>query len=139
MTTPVSSVGSTDPTAAASGSSAVSSSTSSLLDPTTFLTMLVDELKYQNPLNPTSSSDFMSQIAQLSQVEQLQTMSTASQMGEAANLIGKSVTANLGDKELTGTVTGITNTTNGPMVDVDGTSVSLSDIGTISSPSSSGS
>ena len=37
--------------------------TAGLLDPSTFLSLLVDELKYQNPLDPTSSSDFMSQIA----------------------------------------------------------------------------
>ena len=36
----------------------------------------------------------MSQIAQLSQVEQLQSVSSASQIDEAAGLIGKTVTAN---------------------------------------------
>ena len=68
--------------------------TAGLLDPSTFLSLLVDELKYQNPLDPTSSSDFMSQIAQLSQVEQLSSVSSASQMDEAAGLIGKTVSAN---------------------------------------------
>ena len=70
--------------------------TAGLLDPSTFLNLLVDELKYQNPLDPTSSSDFMSQIASLSQVEQLQSVSSASQMGEATGLIGKTVTADSG-------------------------------------------
>ena len=68
MTSPISPV-----TNQSQGSAAASSpGMAGLLDPTTFLSLLVDELKYQNPLDPTSSSDFMSQIAQLSQVEQLQ-------------------------------------------------------------------
>ncbi len=100
-----------------------------LLDPTTFLSLLVDELKYQNPLDPTSSSDFMSQIAQLSQVEQLQSVSSASQMGEAAGLIGKTVTANdESGTPISGVVTGVTNGTSGPLLDVGSTSVALSDV-----------
>jgi len=105
-----------------------------LLDPTTFLSLLVDELKYQNPLDPTSSSDFMSQIAQLSQVEQLQSVSSASQMGEAAGLIGKTVTANdPSGTPISGVVTGVTNGTSGPLLDVGNTSVALSDVEQIGS------
>ena len=123
------------------GSSAGASSTgmAGLLDPTTFLNLLVDELKYQNPLNPTSSSDFMSQIAQLSQVEQLQSVSSASQMGEAAGLIGKTVTANdQSGNAISGVVTGVTNGTSGPLLNVGNSTVSLADveqIGTSDPPS----
>ena len=113
------------------GSPAGASSTgmAGLLDPTTFLTLLVDELKYQNPLDPTSSSDFMSQIAQLSQVEQLQSVSSASQMGEAAGLIGRTVTAsNAAGGTISGVVTGVTNGTSGPLLNVGNDTVALSDI-----------
>jgi flagellar basal-body rod modification protein FlgD len=100
-----------------------------LLDPTTFLSLLVDELKYQNPLDPTSSSDFMSQIAQLSQVEQLQSVSSASQMGEAAGLIGQTVTANdATGSTISGVVTGVTNGSSGPLLGLGGTTVGLSDV-----------
>jgi flagellar basal-body rod modification protein FlgD len=103
--------------------------TAGLLDPSTFLSLLVDELKYQNPLDPTSSSDFMSQIAQLSQVEQLSSVSSASQMGEAAGLIGKTVTANDGSgSTLSGVVTGVTNGSSGPLLDVGNSTVALSDV-----------
>ncbi len=109
-----------------------------LLDPTTFLSLLVDELKYQNPLDPTSSSDFMSQIAQLSQVEQLQSVSSASQMGEAAGLIGKTVTANDGTgTTISGVVTGVTNGTAGPLLDVGSTTVAISDVEQIGAGGSS--
>ena len=128
MTTPISNVNNSDPTGGAgdtgqSGSAA--DGTAGLLDPNTFLTLLVDELKNQNPLDPTSASDFMGQIASLSQVEQLQSVSSASKMGEAAGLIGKTVTANNGNGTLTGTVTGVTNGSSGPLLDIGGTAVSL--------------
>jgi flagellar basal-body rod modification protein FlgD len=130
MTTPVSGVnGDNAGAGAGAGGTAQSSSaaggTAALLDPSTFLTLLVDELKYQNPLDPTSASDFMGQIASLSQVEQLQSVSTASQMGEAAGLIGKTVTANAGEGTLTGQVTGVTNGSSGPLLDVGGSTVNL--------------
>ena len=132
MTTPVSGVNGDNAGAGAgagAGGTAQSSSaaggTAALLDPSTFLTLLVDELKYQNPLDPTSASDFMGQIASLSQVEQLQSVSTASQMGEAAGLIGKTVTANAGEGTLTGQVTGVTNGSSGPLLDVGGSTVNL--------------
>ncbi len=130
MTSPISPV-----TGQSQGSSADTSSlgTAGLLDPSTFLSLLVDELKYQNPLDPTSSSDFMSQIAQLSQVEQLQSVSSASQMGEAAGLIGKTVTASdESGNPISGVVTGVTNGTSGPLLDVGNTSVALSDVQQIS-------
>jgi flagellar basal-body rod modification protein FlgD len=112
--------------------------TAGLLDPSTFLSLLVDELKYQNPLDPTSSSDFMSQIAQLSQVEQLSSVSSASQMDEAAGLIGKTVTANgeSGDA-ISGVVTGVTNGSSGPLLNVGNSTVSLSDVQQIGEADSS--
>jgi flagellar basal-body rod modification protein FlgD len=126
MTSPISPV-----TDQSQGSTPAASSEgmAGLLDPTTFLSLLVDELKYQNPLDPTSSSDFMSQIAQLSQVEQLQSVSSASQMGEAAGLIGKTVTANDGTgTTISGVVTGVTNGTSGPLLNVGNATVALSDV-----------
>lgn len=132
MTNPISPTGSSPvPIGSASTgtSAAEDSGMASLLQPDTFLNLLVDELKYQNPLNPTSSSTFMSQIAELSQVEQLENVSSSSQISEAAGLIGQSVTADDTTGALiTGTVTGVTNGPNGPTLDVGGDSVTLSDV-----------
>jgi flagellar basal-body rod modification protein FlgD len=126
MTSPISPV--TDPSQG-STSNTSSLGTAGLLDPSTFLSLLVDELKYQNPLDPTDSSDFMSQIAELSQVEQLSSVSSSSQMGEAAGLIGKTVTANdASGATITGAVTGVTNGSSGPLLDVGNTTVALSDV-----------
>jgi flagellar basal-body rod modification protein FlgD len=138
MTTPITPVSDQSPASTTSTTDTGSLGTAGLLDPTTFLSLLVDELKYQNPLDPTSSSDFMSQIAQLSQVEQLQSVSSASQMGEAAGLIGRTVTANQSGGIITGVVTGVTNGSDGPLLDLGNASVALSDVEQIGGAASSG-
>ncbi len=136
MTAPISSISNTlVPAASTTAGSNGSGSTgmASLVQPTTFLTMLVDEIKYQDPLNPTSSSNFMAQLAQLSQVEQLNTVSSSMQMSEAASLIGKSVTGtDASGKSISGTVSGVTNGTSGPTLEVNGTSIDLSSVTKIS-------
>ena len=42
-----------------------------LSDKSTFLKLLVSQMKNQNPLNPTDSTQYVTQLAQFSQVEQL--------------------------------------------------------------------
>jgi flagellar basal-body rod modification protein FlgD len=118
-------------------STAQETGTASLLQPNTFLDLLVDELKYQNPLDPTNSSDFMNQIAELSQVEQLQTVSSSSQISEAAGLIGQSVSGiDESGALLSGTVTGVTSGTNGPTLDIGGETMDLSSVQQIGAASS---
>lgn len=106
---------------------------SGLVQPDTFLKLLVDEMKYQDPLNPTSSTSFMAQLAQLSQVEQLSTVSSSAQVSEAASLIGKSVTGyDTSGKLISGNVTGVTNGSNGPILNIGSDSMSLSSVNLIS-------
>jgi flagellar hook assembly protein FlgD len=49
-----------------------SSSTSGLANESTFLTLLVTQLKNQDPLSPADSTQFVTQLAQFSQLEDLQ-------------------------------------------------------------------
>src|ERR1700722_15103810 len=128
MTMPVTSAaGSSTPIGDTTTSTAQETGTASLVQPNTFLDLLVDELKYQNPLDPTNSADFMNQIAELSQVEQLQTVSSSSQISEGAGLIGQTIAGNdTSGKLVTGTVTGVTNGTSGPTLNVGGDAVDLS-------------
>jgi flagellar basal-body rod modification protein FlgD len=56
------------------GSSAGSSATPAggvVADESTFLTLLVAQLKNQDPLSPTDSTQFLGQLAQFSSLEQL--------------------------------------------------------------------
>ncbi len=91
------------PTSSSSGSS--SSSSATLTNPTanlndnTFLQLMVDQLKNQDPLNPTDTSQYLSQLAQFTSLEQETNTATAtgqlqteSASTEALNLLGKTVT-----------------------------------------------
>ena len=134
MTAPVSSTSATPSISSTSSGSGAADNTgmTSLLQPNAFLNLLVDEMKYQNPLNPTNSSDFMSQLAQLAQVEQLTSVSSSVEISEAAALIGKSVTGyDSSGNTITGTVTGVTNSSGGPMLNVGGNSISISSVSQI--------
>jgi flagellar basal-body rod modification protein FlgD len=69
-----------------------------------FMNLLVAQMRNQDPLNPTDSTDFVSQLAQFSALEQqattndkLDALTTAQQSSARANLVsmvGKTITAN---------------------------------------------
>jgi len=58
-----------------------------------FLNLLVAQLQYQDPLEPTKDSDFVAQLAQFSALEQMESMSTSMAMMQAYDLVGKFVFA----------------------------------------------
>jgi flagellar basal-body rod modification protein FlgD len=58
-------------TPAAGGSASLASSTSQLTNESTFLQLLVAQIKHQDPLNPEDSTQFIGQLVQFSQLEQL--------------------------------------------------------------------
>jgi flagellar basal-body rod modification protein FlgD len=101
-----------------------------------FLKLLVAQMKYQDPMNPTDSSQFLSQTAQFTSLEKMTTL--ADQMSSllqsqmafgASGMIGKSVTYT-DDQGLpqTGTVTGASFLSTGPTLTIDGTSVPLTSL-----------
>lgn len=78
---------------------AASAATGTILGKDDFLKLLVGQLKNQDPLNPTSDTDFIGQMAQFSQLEQTTNMATANselvaqQTGaRAVALLGRTVT-----------------------------------------------
>lgn len=128
MTTSTSAVNSS-PVPIGNTNAASKTGTDGLLDPNTFLSLLVAELRYQDPMDPTNSANFMSQLAQLSQVEQLQTVASSSKIGAAASLIGQPITGiDSAGNVISGTVTGVTNGSSGPTLDVGGQIMSLSSV-----------
>lgn len=63
-----------------------------------FLQLLVAQLKYQDPMSPSDSSEFLSQTAQFTQVEKLEeiadamaTLSQNDQLSTIGNLVGQVV------------------------------------------------
>ncbi len=61
---------------AAASSSSATSSTGGIANESTFLQLLVQQLKNQDPLNPADSTQFVTQLAQFSSLEQLENINT---------------------------------------------------------------
>jgi flagellar basal-body rod modification protein FlgD len=90
----------------------------------TFLKLLVAQLKYQNPMEPVDSSQFMAQTAQFTMVEKLQAMAAQTEAlvaGEAsqraAGLLGRQVSYVDAEGAIqTGVVTGTRFGSDGPVL-----------------------
>lgn len=121
------------------------SSPSSLLSEHTFLELLVDQLKYQDPLSPMSGAQFMSQVAQLSEVETMQQLaqdvsasSKATELSSATRMIGTQVQAiTSSGAQVSGTVSAVKLVNGTPQLVVDGTTIPLSDLAEVQGAGSS--
>lgn len=61
------------------------------LDKQAFLQLLVAQMKYQDPLEPTSNTEYVSQLATFSSLEQMQNLNATMQTQQGTNLVGKTV------------------------------------------------
>lgn len=100
-----------------------------------FLQLLMAQLKNQDPLNPTDSSQFMSQQAQLTQVSELQklnkTIASSNEMMQASALIGKNVSLtdpNNSDNIISGKVSEARIDSKGTNVVINGNSYPMDNI-----------
>jgi flagellar basal-body rod modification protein FlgD len=92
-----------------------------------FLNLLVAQLRYQNPMEPTDGTQFLQQTAQFTQVETLQSISDTqtqlmnlTQFSLAVGLSGKSVEAiGANGARITGTVEGVRFTADGPELEIN--------------------
>lgn len=84
--------------------------TSNELDQDMFLKLMLEQLKYQDPLNPMSNQDFLAQQAQFTQLEQLtqltETIEANSGLTQGMDLIGKEVTL-MDPDDPTATISGV--------------------------------
>ena len=101
-----------------------------------FLKLLVAQLKYQDPMKPSNSSEFMAQTAQFTMVEKLEEL--AKQNAEllannrtlgASALIGRQVvTVGPDGADVVATVTGVRLDPNGTVLKTGDTEVSLAGV-----------
>lgn len=102
-----------------------------------FLKLMVTQLQYQDPMQPSDNQQFMAQMAQFSALEQMQNISKDSSMTQAINLIGKKVEATYknpisGEVEpISGIVTKMVVTNGVPKILVDAKEVELKDISVV--------
>lgn len=105
-----------------------------------FLKLLMQQLQYQDPLDPVDNKEFISQQAQFTQLSTTQEMNNniASNNGatQAASLVGENVTLTDPDdstKTITGTVTSATISGKNSTILVNGKSYPLSSLKTVNS------
>lgn len=101
-----------------------------------FLNLLVAQLRYQDPMNPADSGEFLAQSAQFTSLEKMEAvadqtaalLATSLSFG-ATNMVGQHVTYLDADGEsVSGTVDSVSFDTTGPMLQVGGQSVSLGQV-----------
>jgi flagellar basal-body rod modification protein FlgD len=112
--------------------SSIGNSKSLALNTNEFMSLMMDELQHQDPLNPSSSdpTQYLTELAQMTSVEQetntatnTQTTAQAQSVSQAIGLIGDSVTYldRATGSKVTGTVASVQITSNGPTLTVGGT------------------
>ncbi len=103
------------------------------MDKDTFLKLLVAQLKYQDPSNPTDSSQFMAQTAQFSMVEKLDALAkqnadllSSQRMLQGSSLVGRKVGYPAADGTTTyGVVSSAKFTSDGPVLHIGDTDVPI--------------
>lgn len=144
--TPVSGTGSTTPvtgTLGTSGSAAATSTSSTsqasgfdALGKDTFLKLMVAQLRNQDPMNPTDSTQFLAQTAQFTSLEKMTDIATqtsaalnAQMAFGASTLVGKQVTYTADDgSKASGPVSAVTFTSNGPVLTVGDADVPIASV-----------
>lgn len=107
------------------------------VDSDMFLTLLVAEMQNQDPLEPTSNTEWVSQYATFTQVQQMSEMAQSVDVLRANNLIGKEVimkttSEKTGDVNYTqGTVDYVEMEEGKPLLVINGNKFSISDLDTI--------
>jgi len=111
-----------------------------------FLSIMVAQLRNQNPLEPQKDGEFISQMAQFDQITALGELSESfaafsrfAQLGQASALIGREIDVDLGDGQvLVGTVTGVELTSADPILMIGELPIPLSKVVAIREPAAAG-
>ncbi len=112
---------------------------SNTLDKDAFLQLLVAQMKYQDPLEPTSNTEYISQYATFSELEQMQNMSASMDLFRASALVGQTVLLNVRDSQgrvtqIQGPVDFVTYEKNKAYLSIRGELYSMDDLATVADP-----
>lgn len=122
-----------------------SSGTSKSADKDMFLQLLVAQMRYQDPMNPTDSSQFLAQSAQFTALEKMQDvadqtakMLSAQMAFGASGLVGKQVSwTDTDGATKSGTVNGVTFGPDGPVLSANGSTFPVSSLLSVNDGSAS--
>lgn len=123
---------------AGESTSSTSKNKGSTLDKESFLQLLVAQMQNQDPLNPSTDTEYVAQLAQFSSLEQLQNLNSSFSDTQAFSLIGKTVLVQ-DDAETSGMTEGIveyvTKSGSKTYISVNGTKYSIDDLISVESDS----
>ena len=114
---------------------------SSSLDKDAFLQLLVAQMKYQDPLEPTDNTEYISQLANFSELEEMQNLSATMNLQRASALVGQEVVLKVtnsttGNSEfVSGQVDYVVYENNKAYVSIDESLYSVDDIYEVINPS----
>lgn len=103
-------------------------------DKDAFMQILVAQMKYQDPLQPTSNTEYISQYATFTQVEQLSNMANAMSLSRASEMVGKTVTIrqtnaeNGTSSEIQGVVDFVNYSGNKAYLNINGVNYNIDDV-----------
>lgn len=126
-------------TSAESIAHASAKKSNSTVDKDQFLQLLVAQMKYQDPLEPTSNTEYISQYATFSELEQMQNMSASLELARASSLVGQTVVMKVTDsagKTTTaqGNVDYVVYENNKAFLSINGELYSMDDLDTVADP-----
>lgn len=106
------------------------------LDKDAFLQLLVAEMQNQDPLEPSSNTEYVAQLATFTQVEEMQNMANSMAQNQANALVGKTVimntiTASGTTSYVGGVVDRIVNSNGKTYVGIDGSLYDINDLNSI--------
>ncbi len=109
-------------------------------DKDSFMQILVAQMKYQDPLEPTSNTEYIAQYAQFTQVEQLSNMANAMALSRASEMVGKTVLVQSTNPdtgktvEVTGVVDYVTYSGNKAYLSINGTNYDIESVAQVYDP-----
>ena len=126
-------------TSAESIAHASAKKSNSTVDKDQFLQLLVAQMKYQDPLEPTSNTEYISQYATFSELEQMQNMSASLELARASSLVGQTVVMKVvdaaGKETITqGNVEYVVYENNKAFLSINGELYSMDDLDTVADP-----
>ncbi len=130
------------PSTTSSSSSDSTTGSDSLSDFDSFVQLLATELQYQDPTDPVSNTEYVSQMAQISSLERLNTLVSGIDSTRAYSMLGKNVTYETTDSTgasttQSGTVDSVITKSGNTYLSVGGTLVELSSVLAVSNGSTS--
>lgn len=113
-----------------------SKKSNSTVDKDQFLQLLVAQMKYQDPLEPTSNTEYISQYATFSELEQMQNMSASLELARASSLVGQTVLMDVTDSAgrtttVQGNVDYVVYEANKAYLSINGELYSMDDLSTV--------